>query len=381
MPLHLIFIFPTLVLTNRRILMKGKLRGFTLIELLVVIAIIAVLVSLLLPAVQQAREAARRSQCKNNLKQLGLAFANYESSFARLPAAVYLIGAQGGTINNIGEGGYNLPPTTKEDGNVHMWAEMLLPNLDQGNVYNAINFNVPMAFGSPSGGAVANLVSGGNYPAAQNFAVISNSIIPSFICPTTPRSGNTNNYLNDWWVGSFSGSQFYNAGGVSDYTAPDIGGGLHIQKSSDTMIDADQGANLGLRLAAVRDGLSNTAMIVECANKANEWAMGRQIAVNNESGANDINGSPALGGDVWNDWQMGVNIIRAITPGSTYAGGRSNGQCTINCNNKWNLYSMHSGGAQVVMGDGSVRFLSQNISVLTMYNLLCINDGNAVGDY
>jgi hypothetical protein len=204
-------------------------------------------------------------------------------------------------------------------------------------------------------------------------------VVPSFICPTTPRSGNTNVYLNDWWVSSL-GSQFYNAGGVSDYMAPDIGGALHLQKSSDTMIDADQGRNEGLKLSQVTDGLSNTAMIVETANRANQWSMGKLIGSSNQSGQNDSNGNPALGGDAWNDWQMGVNIVRAVAPNSVL-GNRSNGQCTINCNNQFNLYSMHTGGAQVVLGDGSVRFLSQNIAVLTVYNLLCINDGNALGDF
>jgi prepilin-type processing-associated H-X9-DG protein len=78
---------------------------------------------------------------------------------------------------------------------------------------------------------------------------------------------------------------------------------------------------------------------------------------------------------------MGVNIIRAIAPGSSLATGRANGQCTINCDNVWNMFSMHPGGAQVVFGDGSVHFLSQNIAAFTVYKLLCINDGVPVGDY
>src|SRR4051794_7951368 len=107
---------------------QKKNRGFTLIELLVVIAIIAVLIALLLPAVQQAREAARRTQCKNNLKQIGLALANYESTFTSFPPA--RIGRYANGISGTWDDGWA------------SWAVMILPYLEQSNLYNQYNVNL-----------------------------------------------------------------------------------------------------------------------------------------------------------------------------------------------------------------------------------------------
>jgi prepilin-type N-terminal cleavage/methylation domain-containing protein len=105
-------------------------RGFTLIELLVVIAIIAVLIALLLPAVQSAREAARRIQCTNNMKQLGLAFANYESA-----NAVFPLGAMSGTTGP-GNSGWG----AETSNNIVSWVGLTLPYWEQTAVYNSINF-------------------------------------------------------------------------------------------------------------------------------------------------------------------------------------------------------------------------------------------------
>src|SRR5437867_8525511 len=111
---------------------RCRRKGFTLIELLVVIAIIAVLIALLLPAVQMAREAARRSQCRNNLKQLGLALNNYESTFHCYPPGSF-----------IPENGSGYPCTGDGDAVMTDWAGHLiyiLPYIEHSDVYNAINF-------------------------------------------------------------------------------------------------------------------------------------------------------------------------------------------------------------------------------------------------
>jgi len=127
-------------------------RGFTLIELLVVIAIIAVLVALLLPAVQQARESARRSQCRNNLKQIGLALANYEGSNSVFP------------YNYGGNQQYN------QNGNGTSWITMVLPYIDQAPLYET------MLPGSP-------LVRDENSRAAQ-------TVLTALLCPSDATSGN-----------------------------------------------------------------------------------------------------------------------------------------------------------------------------------------------
>ena len=369
--------------------MKMKKRGFTLIELLVVIAIIAVLVSLLLPAVQQAREAARRTQCKNNLKQIGLAFHNYENTFSRFPGAIYLV-CDG--IYSVGEGIDDEPDGTANF-NIHTWTEMILPFLDQQNVYNAINFQVPIAFGDATGSVPPyNPVGSGTFVGSQNFNILSNAVIPPYICPTSPRGSNTTAvYKDDWIEGSFNGANWYYKAGALDYVGMAPGGNMNDNRGADgnfttgAMLDIETGDHgpysAGVKISNVSDGLSNTFILGESSRpEGREWVMGKNFSVLSDE-------QLGLMADAWTDWQHSTgHFMRGITPGSNHDGVtdvqmRSDGNCTINCNNKWNFYSFHTGGAQFVFGDGSVRFISQNIDRLTFNRVYIMGDGVPVGDF
>ena len=380
-----------------------KKKGFTLIELLVVIAIIAVLIALLLPAVQQAREAARRTQCKNNLKQLGLAFFNYESTYGTFPNA---LNATLGTDDSapfshkgIGEGIYT--GKANGDGNIHLWTEALLPYIDQGNVYNQINFTVPMGFGAATGGAVGSWNLGGgvtaNYTGVQNFQVLQSTVITAFICPSTPRGANSQVFLEDWLTGETSHgftTDFWVAGSALDYI------NTESERFPDQVygiISGDDGGSAtkpqpsaGCKIAQVTDGLSSTSIIGEACATDQIWADGKMLANSGSAcGARaGINGGVSRNGGIWTDWTMAASQMHGVTRGSTTVTGGSmnfnndevNGSY-VNVNNQEGLYSFHSGGAHLLMGDGTVRFISNSTNTGIVRAIFGRNDGIVIGDF
>ena len=347
-------------------------RGFTLIELLVVIAIIAVLIALLLPAVQQAREAARRTQCKNNLKQIGLAMANYEGTYRMYPLAVYASFGQ-----PYGYGGL---------GSSTVWSLALLPFIDQAPAFNLYDSN-RSAF-EPGNNALAGQTK-----------------ISGYICPSTPRSGNTITYSNPLVVGSFSSAPWNltNAGAIDYITTNEVqqsfvrfvlnnntSGGLEGfavggAKSGNNQINAPVNGTI----ASITDGTSNTTMVGELAGRNVLYRTAHTpVAQAAASPADEAYWQSLFGSGAWVDPFNGQwKLMGRLQDGTGIMG-----PCVINCSNSRSfngdpeqysagLYSFHTGGAQVLMCDGSVRFLNANISNVTMIALVSAQGGEVIGDF
>ncbi len=328
---------------------SGKVRrGFTLIELLVVIAIIAVLIALLLPAVQAAREAARRSQCVNNLKQVGLAMHNYESSIGKFPLGATTAVTNQGTATPVCPTDGSTPLTRKKH---TMWT-LILPYVEQQNAFNSVNFDF-----------AAKDMQAGIHAGAVNYTGLKTTVA-AYICPSDiPASPITS--ANAYSQGSYAGS--FGTIDIIRYTS------CPYEVEPDGMF----GRNRCYGIADMRDGTSNTILAGEYSNfktplltYGNYWNIFDWIGPSAFPGVTTIQGGLASTVP-----RINANVLTPDVPATGTATWR-NDPASFNMG-QWGFRSLHPGGANFLFGDGSVRFLKSSVDP-TIYRGLSTRTGGEV---
>ncbi len=302
--------------------------GFTLIELLVVIAIIAVLIALLLPAVQQAREAARRSQCKNNLKQLGLALHNFESTFKKFPT-----GQRGSSVAYAN------------------WKVQLFPYMDQAPVYNQLNMDD-----------------------VYNPVVLRNLVMPVLKCPSAVVPDLQPDSWVTWWtnnhhqVSSYQGimGAYPDPSGRATATCPSNYGGWFA--GTGMLVPNKQ-----VSLADCTDGTSNTIVLAEQSGRVGvtDIRSGYYTPWGSVTQPYKVEEMPA-GVDLWG---MSLSCVAYANNSKTTAAGSGAsymGNTVLN--------SEHVGGVHALFTDGSVRFISDNMNFANFQKLCVRDDGQVVSD-
>ncbi|MEN6407257.1 MAG: DUF1559 domain-containing protein [Thermoguttaceae bacterium] len=407
----------------------SKKSGFTLVELLVVITIIGILVSLLLPAVQSAREAARRNQCTNNMKQIGLAILNFESTYKKLPTG--------------GEGSVKVTTTSGTDTtsalqtcfSMHGLFVHLLPYLEKSNLYDKMDLK------------------SGYRDTQANVAVCARPI-ETFVCPSNPYAAfhdtvgldsvndpettgsvtlasqgqywGTTDYFATVYTSISDGSKSANTKtGVDDKTNYRADGALTVDTSGTKIaaIGSNEGGfyvtKYSVPISAVSDGTSNTIAVIEDAGRVSPNATGlsgayagvnshyNYLSYTNGSASTPLDGSlsgdaPATSGAYavwrWADPDAGGSgvsgpggssgtgfdssgnyIGKIINQNKTPIGGPSDGLWSKN-NKGLNdePFSFHSGGCNAVFVDGSVHFLSEDLDPVTMRRLVTRAEGKDV---
>lgn len=333
-------------------------RAFTLIELLVVIAIIAILIALLLPAVQQAREAARRTQCRNNFKQLGLAIHNYESTHGTAPPGRMSLGfcqANPPVAPNLPD------PLTRNGHGI----SLLLPYFDQAPLYNQLIQS--SAFG--------NYVTQGN-PTAKPDAIgsghakLSSTILAALLCPSD--NGPPTEVAAAVYSPDLGADPNLNYAKTSyDFCSPTST--LQRYNNHKTLTPDVRymfGENSYSKFRDAVDGMSNTILMAEQTlltfnGRTSAWLFAGWVSTGVDPAGRFNVTYPPTGINVWN-YNNNASTLNK-TPGRRASW--------------YNCASLHTGGAQVVLGDGTVRFLSENIEITTLTWLCRSGDNQTVGEF
>ncbi len=337
--------------------------GFTLVELLVVIAIIGILIGLLLPAVNAAREAGRRTQCANNLKQIGLALLNFEGNYGAFPQAFRPFPVPDPAAPS-GTGSYGPSAFL-----------LILPFMEYNSVYRQINLTK----------AALDPV---NMP-PKNPAY--STAIPTFLCPSAPGnptvdySAELSNSFNNFGVSvSFAPGLIF---GRTDY-APDAGmqadlPGISINAGASIICEPPDGP---VRVAQITDGMSHTFLVNEDAGRPGWYGSQGAAAVSGYTGAS---GTAPQGGGAWADPLNYIATNGSDLSGSGIAaGGGFMGipvapwTCANGCSNDSEIFAFHPGGSNTLFGDGSVQFVINQLTMNQVQALLSRAGGEFINfDY
>jgi prepilin-type N-terminal cleavage/methylation domain-containing protein len=316
-------------LAEVRAVSKRKRCAFTLVELLVVIAIIGILVALLLPAIQAAREAARRTQCVNKMKQIGLAILNYESARKQLPLAY--------TPNYTGQIGTGPCPGTNIPGNPtngkphHFVLTFILPYMEQQAVFDQIDI-LTQDWNSKT--------------ASASKKTINNDVvkvdIADYLCPSA--EGRPDRYTTDY----YTMVDIIESGATGYCTLVEGAGLAKSKRSVDKLLGLLQDTPTSLKKCS--DGLSKTFLFFESAGRPNNYDKNRRVIAT-----------------MTVDYQWADDGVYAVW------GNSADPNCSLttvmNCNNYQGLYSFHSGGGVELFGDGSADFINENIDLDTFISL------------